>query len=106
MVFDLSSVIVLMLIGAVAAFWWKAKETQERALKAARSYCETMDLQLLDECVAESSWKLSRDEKGRLCLIRLFQFEFTSTGYERYIGEVIMKGQRLESVTVAPHRMH
>lgn len=106
MVFDLSTVIVLMLIGAVVAFWWKARETQERALKAARAYCENMGLQLLDECVAEASWHLTRDEQGRFCLLREFQFEFTSTGYERYTGEVVMKGQRLQQVFVAPHRVN
>lgn len=106
MVFDLSSVIVLMIIGAVVAFWWKAKEAQERALRAARSYCENMGLQLLDQCVAESSWRLSRDENGRVCLLREYQFEFTSTGYERYTGEVIMRGQRLQQVMVTPHRIN
>lgn len=106
MVFDLSTVIVLMLIGLAVTIWWKAKETQERALKAARAYCENLGLQLLDECVAESNWHLSRDDKGRFCFIRQFQFEFTSTGYERYVGDVLMKGQRLESVTVAPHRVN
>lgn len=106
MVFDLSSVIILMLIGAVVAIWWKARESQERALKAARAYCENMGLQLLDECVAEASWRIRRDENGKLCFLREYQFEFTSTGYERYTGEVIMKGQRLQQVHVAPHRVN
>ncbi|MCM2679018.1 DUF3301 domain-containing protein [Echinimonas agarilytica] len=105
MVFDLTTVIILMLIGAVATIWWKSKEAQERALLAARAYCKSMGLQLLDECVIQSNWEISRAEDGRRCFIRRYQFEFTSTGHERYFGEVIMKGQRLQNVHVEPHRV-
>ena len=106
MVFDLTSVMVLLFFATLAGAWWKSRAAQERALRAARDYCKMMDLQLLDECAAECSWRLGRDDKGSLCLERHYQFEFTSTGEERYLGEVVMKGQQLQQVVVAPHRVH
>lgn len=106
MVFDLSSVIGLMCIAAVAAIWWKAREAQERALRAARAYCQNLGLQLLDECVVQGRWRFKRGQTSVFIIERFYQFEFTSTGAERYIGEVVMHGPKLVSVTVEPHVVH
>ncbi|WP_318837940.1 DUF3301 domain-containing protein [Neiella holothuriorum] len=95
--------IILMCLAAVAVIWWKAKEAQERALKAARAYCKNLGLQLLDECVVQGHWHFRRGDSSFLVVERIYQFEFTSTGYERYVGEVIMRGAKLVSVHVEPH---
>ena len=89
-----------MFIGVFVAIWWKGKEAQERALKAAREYCEKRNVQFLDECVFESNWKLMRNSKGRLCLKRIYQFEFTASGNDRFFGEVVASGLKVESVSL------
>ncbi len=105
MVFDLTTVIVLLCLASVCLIWWKAREAQERALRAARAYCQNLGLQLLDECVVQGHWRFRRNESGQLVIERCYQFEFTSTGYERYTGEVVMRGSKLLNVTVEPHRI-
>ncbi len=105
MIFDLSSVVILLIVGSLVGFWWKARSAQERALGAVKIYCQNMQLQLLDECVVEASWKIGRANSGSLCLLRHYEFEFTSTGNERYLGAVTMRGQRVEQINVAPHRI-
>ena len=105
MYIDLSSLIVIMCFAAVCLVWWKAREAQERALRAARAYCEKMGLQLLDECVVQSHWRFKRGQHGRIEMERHYEFEFTSTGNDRYFGQVTMHGAKLHYVNVEPHRL-
>jgi hypothetical protein len=60
---------------------------------------------MLDEYVALNSIKLKRDRSGKIQLQRLFTFEFSSTGDERYNGTLLMLGQRVDSVYMEPYRI-
>jgi hypothetical protein len=39
-------------------------------------------------------------------LWRAFYFEFTVIGDDRYVGRVVMLGNRVSEVQLDPHRMH
>jgi hypothetical protein len=49
--------------------------------------------------------KLARDDNGRRILRRTYRFEFSETGNNRREGEVIMLGERVESVTLEPYQI-
>ena len=86
-------------------YWWSAQGIKERALKAARAHCEGMDIQLLDDSVVLRRLWFKRDGRGSFRVWRLFYFEFTATGEERYSGTVEMLGMAVVSLQLAPHRM-
>lgn len=102
---ELKDLFWLTLVGLVCLIWWQGQKVREIALAHARRECRTMDLQLLDESVALRGLWLRRDPEGRIHLWRRYRFEFTSTGDERYSGEVITLGSRVTGFSVAPHRI-
>ncbi|HSG02514.1 MAG TPA: DUF3301 domain-containing protein [Marinobacterium sp.] len=105
MYLELIDLFWLLLIGSVLLFWYRGLAVRERALVSVRKHCDQMDLQLLDQTVALRSLWLQRDERGRIQLRRRYNFEFTSTGDERYQGQVVFLGSRLESIETQAHRM-
>jgi len=94
----------LFLIGFIIWYWWRAKAIKDSVLTAAKRYCQQMDVMLLDDAVYLRGLWFKRDRQGRLRVWRRFLFDFTATGEERYVGRVIMLGQRIEHMELEPHR--
>ncbi|RBP33292.1 uncharacterized protein DUF3301 [Marinobacter pelagius] len=94
----------LFLAGFAAWYWWRAKAIKDFVLQAARRYCKTMDVELLDDAVYLRGLWFKRDDQGRLRVWRRFLFDFTSTGEERYTGRVIMLGSTILNMELEPHR--
>ncbi|MBV1789874.1 DUF3301 domain-containing protein [Marinobacterium sp. D7] len=103
--FELKDLFWLALTGAICLLWWRGQKVREIALKHARKSCNEMDLQLLDESVALRAIWIKRDEDGQLHIWRRYTFEFTSTGDERYSGQVVTLGYRATGIDLPPHRI-
>ncbi len=88
---------VLVVLG-VAGWWWWSMRAREAAVQAARQACKRFSVQLLDETVALRRLRPVRARDGRLRLWRLYHFEFSQTGGERYAGHVALIGHRLMDV--------
>jgi len=99
---DLFLIIVLLLLGY---YWSSSMKARELAFVSATAYCQKMDLLLLDHYVALNAQWLKRDDDGAIKVWRSFQFEFSSTGDERYQGKVIMLGGKVLSIQVEPYRI-
>ncbi len=84
-------------------YWSNAMKAREIAFRAVKTYCNKMDLFLLDEYVALNGQWLKRDEHGKLKVWRSYQFEFSSTGDERYAGKAIMLGRQVLSIQLDPY---
>ncbi len=105
MYIDLGDLVWLTLISLGILFWYRSLKARERALSEAKRYCSQMDLQLLDQTIALKGIGIKRGADGWLKLVRLYQFEFSSTGDERYLGRVSMLGQRLDRIETDAHRL-
>jgi hypothetical protein len=57
-------------------------------------------VQLLDGTVAFAGLRLGR-ESGRLTLLRTYTFDYTSDGFERSQGFIVMAGPHLKAVGLA-----
>ncbi len=99
---NLFLICILLLIGF---YWSNSMKAREIAFRAASLYCQKMDVVLLDEYVALNGQWLKRNEQGKLKAWRSFQFEFSSTGDERYHGKVVMLGRQIISVQLEPYRI-
>ncbi|HBA67099.1 MAG TPA: DUF3301 domain-containing protein [Methylococcaceae bacterium] len=98
--------VLLIFLLIVALFCWSdALSIREYAYLAARKHCADMDVQMLDDCVALSRMTFKRDEFGKLRLMRSFEFEFSASGDDRYVGLITMTGRRIESIQMPPYRM-
>jgi len=60
---------------------------------------------MLDDYVAFKRLGWQRDRAGRLKITRTYSFEFTSTGDERYNGQVTMLGTAVDSFYLEPYRI-
>ncbi|ASK35732.1 hypothetical protein CEK62_15750 [Alcanivorax sp. N3-2A] len=101
---DLTDLLLLAALVLGAALFWRSQRIRETALRVTRRYCEREDVMLLDETVGLKRLRLRRDNQGKLRLWRVYEFEFTVTGGERYRGETLVLGERVERVTLPPHR--
>lgn len=102
---DLTSLFWLFLIGLGLVFWWQALKVRERAFVTVKQYCQRLGVQFLDHSVALKSIRLERNWRGVPQLVRRYCFEFSSTGGERYGGEAILRGNKVEKVTLDIHRI-
>jgi len=98
---------LLLIVGAafVILFWWNTQGIKQRAYQVARRHCEEHGLQLLDQSVMLKRVRLQRNNAGGLSVLRVFRFEFASTGDERYYGEVSSLGRLPRGVKLDVHRI-
>ncbi|MFY9327857.1 MAG: DUF3301 domain-containing protein [Georgfuchsia sp.] len=95
--FDVISLVVLV---GLVWLWLDSFKAREAGIKAARSACDSEDLQLLDDTVAIASLKPARNNDGQVTLRRVYQFEFSDTGNNRRNGSVVLLGCRVVVVNI------
>jgi Protein of unknown function (DUF3301) len=88
---------------AVAYLVWHCSlEAREAANRVAREACSRAVVQFLDETVAFAGFRLHRSpHDGRRRLLRTYTFDYTSDGFERSQGFVVMSGRQVEAVGLA-----
>ncbi|MGH8307361.1 MAG: DUF3301 domain-containing protein [Gammaproteobacteria bacterium] len=94
----LFGILALVLIAAFAWFWNDSLQARERMTGACARICEDMHLQFLDETVALARLRLTRAANGGLAWRRLYVFEFSESGSDRWKGRALLTGRRVDSV--------
>ncbi|MFN3985677.1 MAG: DUF3301 domain-containing protein [Rhodocyclaceae bacterium] len=95
---------LLLLCGAVW-FWLDSIKVRELGVRAARESCRREGVQLLDDTVAFRSLRAARDDNGRVALRRVYDFEYSGTGNDRYRGSVMLLGRDVVMLDLSEHRM-
>ena len=106
MYIDIEALFWLTLICFLLYHWWQAQKIKEIALNYTRRQCAELELQLLDDNFKLRGFWLKRDSNGQLRIWRSYNFEFSSTGDERYAGRVVTLGNKVTDLHLAPHRLH
>jgi len=102
------SLLEVLIWGGLAAalvVWWRGHGVREQVLEQVRRHCRQAEVQLLDETVALQRVRPVRGPGGWV-LRRIYGFEFTATGEDRYPGSAIAVGRHLHSIQLSPHRIH
>ncbi len=102
---ELTDIAVLLVVSMLGYFFWRAVAIREQALHAVKRHLKLLDLQLLDEAVALRSVWVRRDKQRRLSVERVYQFEFSSTGVDRYNGRIIMLDDQVTDILLEPYRV-
>jgi hypothetical protein len=89
------------ILGVAYAVWQHSLDAREVANRIARETCSRAVVQFLDDTVAFAGFRLSRDSRGRRRLLRTYTFDYTSDGFERAQGFIVLAGRRLEAVGLA-----
>ena len=101
----LNDIVLIGFICLAYGYWINAQKAKEIALGTAKDNCLSMEVQMMDDYVALNGIRLKRDKLRKMQIQRSFLFEFSSTGYERYQGTVLMLGRRVESIYMEPYRI-
>jgi hypothetical protein len=102
---DVLSLLFLLVLAALGWFWFDSLRALEIARKAGKRACDEAHVQFLDDTVAGTALALARDKSGRRMLRRTYRFEFSETGNTRLEGQLILHGDRVESITMEPYQM-
>lgn len=102
---DMISLLFLLLLAALGWFWFDSLRALEVARNIGKHACSDANVQFLDDTVASIALVLARDKSGRRVLRRTYRFEFSETGNTRLEGQLILLGDKIESVTMEPYQI-
>lgn len=92
---DVLQILLLLSLAGIAWFFSDSLKAREAGLDVARRACKADGLQFLDDSVALSRLRLTRDDNGRRCFERTYSFEYSDTGDNRLPGKVRLVGGRV-----------
>ena len=96
---------LLVLAAAVLAggykVWQTSLDAREAANRIAEDTCSRAVVQFLDGTVAFAGFRLVRQPTGGRRLLRTYTFDYTSDGFERAQGFIVLAGLKLEAVGLA-----
>lgn len=100
------TLIVLLLLVALIAFWFSGRAAAENAAEHGRRACTHAGVQWLDQSVHQVRLRLGRDAQGRLRWERQYRFEYSDGGENRHAGLITMLGSQLHSLVGPMPRPH
>jgi hypothetical protein len=90
--YDIYDIALLIPVTLVCLYWWRASGQRAIAIVTARAYCKDRNLQLLDESLAFSRYRIERDARRKRRLCRIYEFDYSPDGLARETGEIILSG--------------
>ena len=102
---SLTNLLLLILAGVTAVYWWQSGLFKGRARELAAAHCRQLGLQLLDQSMVITAIRPMRGSGGRIEFRRTYQFEFASTGDRRYQGQLVMQAMHLESIELEAYKL-
>jgi hypothetical protein len=97
-------VLLLLAAGVLAGgykIWQSSLDARDAANRIAKDTCSRAVVQFLDGTVAFAGFRMTRDTRGRRRLLRTYTFDYTSDGFERAQGFIVLAGLKLEAVGLA-----
>ena len=94
----LFAIAMLLLVTAAFLFWNDSLKARERMVQSCARLCRELKVQFLDETVSLTRLSLSRGPRGWPEFTRVYSFEFSGTGQDRWQGRAVLAGPRVFSV--------
>jgi hypothetical protein len=92
------AILLLLIVAAAFVFWNDSLRARDRMLETCARVCRELKVQFLDETVALESIRLARSANGWPEFVRIYSFEFSGTGNDRWQGRATLGGRRVLSV--------
>lgn len=98
--FSIGDVILGFIFLILLMYWWRIAEQKAFAVNNAKNYCRLRKVQLLDQTLVFKKFRLEKfNGKRKLC--RVYEFDFSHNGVDRYKGEIILNGFNFIRVILA-----
>lgn len=98
--FSFNSLIILLVIAAVILVWHESLRVRESVTQMCRKVCDKCNLQLLDQSVSLTSVSIRRSASGYPFLYRIYEFEVSNNGADRFNGYIAMSGKYVEAIQI------
>ena len=99
------NLLVVLTLCLLVFYWWHSGDFKAIAMDFATQHCEQFNLQLLDQSMVIKGLWAERNVGGSLLVRRRYQFEFSSTGEQRYLGLLTMAGSKLKSIDTETYQL-
>ena len=100
-----NDLVLLVLAAGVLAggykIWQSSLDARDAANRIAKDTCSRAVVQFLDGTVAFAGFRWVRQPTGGRRLLRTYTFDYTSDGFERAQGFIVLAGLELEAVGLA-----
>ena len=96
----------LLALGLALWLWVDSLRARDVGVAAARAACAAAGYLFLDDTVAISSLRPTRNARGTLTLRRVYEFEFSDTGDNRRRGWVSLIGRQVETTFIGAYLVH
>lgn len=100
----MENVYLLLMVALVCWYFFYLRKLAEMGTYHAKQYCQQANLQFI--AVARRCSRLTINKKYGLHWLSSFDFEFSGDGESSYQGELILRGLKLEHVSIPPYRIH
>ena len=94
---EIVALLVILFAGWLVWDTLKARETANRAMRAA---CERHGYFFLDDTVSLISTRPARDDAGHVQLRRAYTFQYSDTGHNRRDGSITLLGDTVTSLVL------
>ena len=94
----LFAIVMLLLVVVAFLFWNDSLRARERMVQTCVRLCRELKVQFLDETVSLDGLSLRRSSHGWPEFNRVYSFEFSSSGQDRWQGRAVLAGRRVLSV--------
>ena len=102
----MSKVITIIALALIAYYWGYTQKLKQLAVRASRKRCNEAGVQFLDHTVVQNKFTIAKDDQNRWQLQREYLFDFTSTGEQRYQGQVIIQGRKVSSIELQAYNIN
>ncbi|XPF94300.1 DUF3301 domain-containing protein [Colwellia sp. RE-S-Sl-9] len=87
-------------------FWYfiYLRKISEYARSHINTYCNTENLQFIS--LARKSSRISFDKRHGPHWVSVFEFEFSGDGESSYLGEMQLRGYKVDGVNMPPYKIH
>ncbi len=90
--YDIYDVIIFFMLVLIIMYWWRTTEQKTFAIRTAKLYCDERDMQLLDQTLVFKKLQFKKNNGHGLKLYRVYEFDFSNNGEDRYKGEIMLSG--------------
>lgn len=94
------ALIFLGILAGILLIWFESLRIREFIIRLCRKVCNELELQLLDQTVSLRSITIRRSTTGGIHLYRIYQFEVSRNGADRYPGFVSLLGKTIQSIQI------
>ncbi len=96
--------ILIFVLIVLAWLWLDSLDKRERAVLLGAELAARFNLQLLDETVVCNKLWLARNSRGKVHLLRTYEFEVSASGAERLHCHLTLLGNQLSTWHIPPYQ--